>query len=96
MIRRLKVKFILLAMVSLFLLLTLMVVGMNVMSYNAVVDDADTVLTLLAENRGTFPDIFPDFPGKIPSWITPETPYESRYFTVLLDARTGEIQVKTT
>ena len=95
MIRRLKIKFIILAMVSMFLLLALMTVGMNVISYKAVVHDADFVLTLLADNRGTFPDIFPDFPGKKPDWLTPETPYESRYFTVLLDARNSEIQVNT-
>ena len=95
MIKRLKLKFITLAMVSLFLLLVLMIIGINIMSYNSVVQDADAVLTFLAENRGTFPDKFPDFPGKLPDRFTPETPYESRYFTVLLDARSGEIQVNT-
>lgn len=95
MIKRLKFKFITLAMVSLFLLLALMIVGMNIMSYNSVIQDADTILTLLAENRGTFPDKFSNFPGKKPNRITPETPYESRYFTVLLDAKNGEIQINT-
>ena len=95
MIKGLKVKFTILAMASLFLLLSLMIIGMNVMSYNSVVQDADAVLNLLAENSGRFPEKFPDFPGKFPGPFTPETPYESRYFTVLLNAQTGNIQVNT-
>ena len=99
MIKGLKIRFITLAMVSLLLLLTLMVTGMNIMSYNAVVQDADAILSLLTENRGQFPEQFsnqfPEFPGFRPDPITPETPYESRYFTVLLDARSGEIQINT-
>lgn len=95
MIKGLKVKFIILAMASFFLLLVLMITGMNIMSYNAVVQDADAVLTLLAENRGSFPDIFPEFPGMMPNRFTPETPYESRYFSVLLDTRNDVIQVNT-
>ena len=91
MIKRLRLKFVILAMGCLFLLLSLMNIGMNTMNYNSVIQDADTVLNFLAENRGRFPDSHRKFPHR----FTRETPYESRYFTVLLDAKTGEIQVNT-
>ena len=95
MIKGLKIKFIILAMVSLFLSLAIIIVGMNIMSYNSVVQDADAILDFLAENRGTFPDKYPDFRGKMPDRFTRETPYESRYFTVLLNAESGKVQVNT-
>ena len=95
MIKRLKVKFITLAMGSLFLLLALMIIGMNTMSYNSIIQDADDVLGLLSEHRGKFPDKFTEYPGKRPRPFSAETPYESRYFTVLLDSESAEIQVNT-
>ena len=67
MIRSLKYKFVLLSMLSLCLLLCLIVTGMNVMNYNAVVVEADEMLSLLSENRGMFP--MPRM--KIPRGISP-------------------------
>ncbi|MDD6212391.1 MAG: hypothetical protein PUB22_04520 [Clostridiales bacterium] len=56
MIKRLKVKFVLLAMVCLTLLLTMIVAGMNIINYNSVVRDADETLEFLSENKGRFAD----------------------------------------
>ena len=47
MIRRLKFKFVLLAMISLLILLTCIVAGMNAFNYNSVVTDADIMLDLI-------------------------------------------------
>ena len=52
MIKKLKTRFIVLAMVSLAVLLSVIVAGMNIINYNKVVSDADTRLDVLEENFG--------------------------------------------
>ncbi|MBQ9112143.1 MAG: HAMP domain-containing histidine kinase [Clostridia bacterium] len=101
MIRKLKIRFILLSMSSLLVLLSVIVVGMNVINYTSVVSETDEILTLLSQNKGRFPDNqpehnggndipAPELPGmgqgnRLPQHMSPELPYESRYFSVLLD-----------
>lgn len=85
MIRKLKFRFVLLASVSLFVLLSLVVAGMNLINYRSVVRDADELLALLSENRGSFPAPG-DKDGRLPPHLSPEVPYESRYFSVELSA----------
>ncbi|MBR5869569.1 MAG: HAMP domain-containing histidine kinase [Clostridia bacterium] len=85
MIRSLKRKFILLTMTSLFVLLTVIVVGMNFINYRSVISETDSILTLLIQNKGDFPEFPPDKMDKLPFGITPETPYESRFFSVVTD-----------
>lgn len=102
MIKKLKLKFILLSLTALFVLLAVIVTGMNVINYRSVVSEADDILALLSGNKGKFPDEnsnVPDnenpAPGKpdetkkpshnhLPQHMSPELPYESRYFSVLL------------
>ena len=97
MIKRLKRKFIIMSTVSLLVLLSLIVTVMNLINYRSVVAEADTVLLLLSQNKGTFPGAFePEFEGKpnknfggnnkkpLPHNMSPELPYESRFFSVLL------------
>lgn len=50
MIKKLKTRFIILAMVSLTILLAAIVAGMNIINYNKVVSDADTRLDVISEN----------------------------------------------
>ena len=52
MIKKLKIRFIVLAMVSLTVLLSVIVAGMNMINYSKVVSDADTKLEVLGENSG--------------------------------------------
>ena len=52
MIKKLKRRFIILAMVSLAVLLSFIVAGMNMINYSKVVSDADTKLEVLEENAG--------------------------------------------
>lgn len=56
MIRKLKLKVVFLAMSSLLVLLASIVIGMNLINYNSVVEEADVVLSILAQNQGKFPD----------------------------------------
>ncbi|MBQ6660799.1 MAG: HAMP domain-containing histidine kinase [Lachnospiraceae bacterium] len=84
MIRKLKRKFIVLALVALFVLLAFVVAGMNWLNYRSVVEEADTTLDLLAKNSGVFPDMDEDKPWWATSGISPEVAFESRFFSVLL------------
>ncbi len=97
MIRKLRTQFIVLAMFSLLLLLAVIVAGMNLLNYRAVVADADEVLSLLSQNRGEFPaDVGGRLPGgRPPHGLSPEAPYESRYFSVLLGADGTALRVDT-
>ncbi len=112
MIKRLRRKLIAACMISLAIVLTVILGGVNLMSYQKVVHDADTVLALLGNNDGEFPKIhngpenLPD--GEVPmdrgtgsrdllgrNGLSPETPYESRFFSVLLDENDQVIQTDT-
>ena len=95
MIRSLKRKFILLTMASLLVLLGVIVVGMNMINYRAVVAEVDDILALLTQNKGTFPEVLPDPQGGFPFGMSPETPYESRFFSVLLDRDGSVVQADT-
>lgn len=76
-------------MVLLFLLLFTVVCAMNLLNYYSVVGRADYLLSVIDENGGGFPEVFPDPNGK-GHMLSPEIPYESRFFTVSVDAN-GEI-----
>ena len=100
MIKTLRRKFIAATMLSLAAVLLVILGGVNLMSYQKVISDADAILELLCANSGTFPE-FPagkrpaqtavqppvsaDKPGFGERGLSPETPYESRYFSVVLD-----------
>ena len=93
MIRSLKRKFVILAMVSISLLLAVIVSGMNIINFRATVAEADEMLRLLSDNR----DSFPNFPRRaIPPGMSLEAPYEARFFSVLLDESGNAAEVHTT
>ena len=56
MIKRLRIKYTVLAVSALFLLLTIIVAGMNLLNYRSVIDEADETLAALerAEKLGKF------------------------------------------
>ena len=78
MIKKIRIKFIMIAMISLFVLLTVIVFTMNAINYDNLVDEADETIELISENKGIFPEIFDKA-------IYEETPFQSRYFSVLTD-----------
>ena len=88
MIQQIKIRFISLAMVALFLLHSAIVIGINIVNYKAIISDADAKLDLLSSNKGIFPEFGADKKWPMPHNMTMETPYESRYFSILF-ASTG-------
>lgn len=87
MIRKLKRKLIALAMSSFALVLLTVLAVINVLNLNQMVSDADETLQLILTNSGTFPTIrVLDGRNDHGRFLSPEAPYENRYFSVLLDA----------
>ena len=58
MIRKLQRKFVLAAMLSLFIVLGLLIGLINVLNYRTLVTEADDTLSMLAEMNGNAPDAF--------------------------------------
>lgn len=101
MIKKLRRKLIAASMLALALVLLVILGGVNIASYSRTVSDADAILTILAQNDGRFPrpednadsaptdtaptDTPPDKGGGKERQMSPETPYESRFFSVTLD-----------
>lgn len=90
MIKKLRIKLIAVSMISLFLVLFVIGGIVGVLNYQKIVDDADRILEVLEENAGTFPKMFPRERKDHPPDMSPELPYESRYFSVLLD-KNGDV-----
>lgn len=90
-------------MLSLALLMIVMVTGMNFLNYHSSVQEIDMVLELLSDNKGRFPidedkpaldgDIGGERGERLPHGMSPEIPYESRYFTVELNEKAQIINV---
>ena len=95
MIRKLKIKFTMLAMTAILILLVIVVTAMNVANYNDVVNEADGVLSILTENRGAFPDFAGNNVDFLPPNMSPEIPFESRYFSVSLDNNNSIVRTDT-
>lgn len=110
MINNLRLKLIGATMLSLTIVLSVVVGVIAYSTYRGIIDDADAVLTLLADNGGSFPEMGDDPPGNdegIPGvgnsgagnnlrrWndilSSPELEYETRYFTVTFNTRTGNL-----
>lgn len=62
MIKKFRIRFIAVAMASIFLVLSVILGVMNVVNYRRVVQEADNTLQILVDNDGTFPE---DQPGRI-------------------------------
>lgn len=97
MIKKLRLKFIAISFLSLFIVLFVIVFTINFLNYRKVVEDADHLLSILESNDGMFPetpkaiDKNPDFFSK----VSPEARFESRYFSVLMDDEGSVISVDT-
>lgn len=99
MIKKLRMKLIMLSMISLLFVLTIIIGSINIINYHNIVENADSFLELIIENDGRFPK---EDKGKIgPKMednhkrMSPEAPYESRFFSVLLDESGKVISVDT-
>ena len=99
MISRLQRRFILICAVSVFLVVVLFFVLIAVFQISSMNRTLDTLTDSLSAGNGRFPDSFGD---RIPrpdahqqeggeQWITPETRFSTRYFTVWFDG-SGELE----
>lgn len=102
MIGKLRMKLIAASMLSLLAVLLCIEGVIGGINYKKIVEDADRVLEVLGENEGTFPqtDLFAEkkkkeAPVDNDPFLSPELPYESRYFSVLLDQK-GEVLASDT
>lgn len=103
MIKKIRIKLILVSVFSLFFVLLVIMAGIAAINYHKITQSADEVLWILTDNGGDFPDDMVqtgDNPGnnirnnmkisqKI-SMMSPELPYEIRYFSVKFNVD-GEI-----
>lgn len=85
MIKKLRIKLITASMISLFLVLFVIGGIVGILNYQKIVRDADRILEILEENSGTFPQMFSESKKNDMTEMSPEIPYESRYFSVLFD-----------
>lgn len=99
MIKKLRIKFTALSMISVIAVLAVILGIINAINYRNVVSETDQVLKMLSGNQGRFPEAPPEPDrrqdhGKDPDRgrkhsgspeMSPELPYELRYFSVLLD-----------
>ncbi len=88
MIKKLRRKLVAVAMLSLFIVLLIIIGTVNILNYTRMVDDAQRTINILKENDGSFPkpDMSPGHNKDMFKGMSPEAPYESRYFFVLMDA----------
>lgn len=87
MIRKLRIKLIIASMVSLFSVLLIVMGTISLLNYRGVIEDADQILGILAENDGSFPDIPgagerppENDPRKKERLLSPELPYDPLLF----------------
>lgn len=85
MIRKLRRKFIFSSILAVIVVLLILMLGINVGNALRVDQKADEVLTLLAENEGTFPADDAMLPRRGGHRFSEEMPFETRFFSVLLD-----------
>lgn len=94
MIKKLRMKLVVAAMLSLILVLVSIFLVVGSVSYHQIVKDADHIVMILADHDGKFPL---EKPQK-EDWshrFSPEMPYESRYFSVLLSDNDEVVAVNT-
>lgn len=95
MIKKLRIKLITASMISLLLVLLVIEGIVGILNYRRIVRDADRILEILEENSGRFPHKFPFDKKDGRRLMSPEIPYESRYFSVLLDEQGNVILTDT-
>lgn len=89
MIKRLRRKFILIAMLSVTIVLGSIIAIINIVNYCKIDADSEKVLSILIEYEGRFPmaEPFPSYSNEATEQkslrdMSPETPFETRFFTV--------------
>lgn len=97
MIKKLRVRFVAASMLSLLLVLSVILGGLNIFNYRSIVSDIDSVLALLRESGGALPEALGDFDWREagPRYQSPELPYEIRFFSALLNGEGDVLSTET-
>ena len=112
MIKKLRRRFILVSMLSVFCVLVIIMGAINISNYVSAAAKADELADYIFENGGRFPSFTKDdkpqgmpegaesFPGGTPPFalgskhgFTPETPFETRFFTARLSAEDAVTEI---
>lgn len=96
MIEKLRKKFIIISISSVFMVLAIIVAAMNMGNYAQIGNHANEILEVLSQNDGYFPK--PDKNSDkrdLPSKMSPEAPFSTRFFTVKQDRKMGIISIDT-
>ncbi len=92
-----QMRFVAASMSAFLLILIITITAINCFSYIGTLRDADRLLDILEANDGDFPkpdrkqNQSRDFEAMRRNGMSPELPYESRFFSVLIDSHTGEV-----
>ncbi len=111
MIRKLRIKLVAVSMISVSIVLIVIMAVINILNYQQVITDSDEILSVLAANGGSFKslgnhdslqltqddEIKKQDGSQHPSLedMSPETPYESRYFSVEINQNGTIVSVDT-
>lgn len=101
MIKRLQKKFVLIAMCSFFAVILCIIGGINIVLAIHENESTENLLNILSNNDGKFPknQMHDEFDKKKPffdsSRITEETPFETRFFTVMVDSDNQVVRLDT-
>ncbi|MCI8341700.1 MAG: HAMP domain-containing histidine kinase [Firmicutes bacterium] len=87
MIKRLRQKFIVVTMCSLIAVISVIIAVINIANFNNINKNAENLLSILSENRGIFPkpEDMPFLLKPPHRKVSPELPFVTRYFTVVVD-----------
>ncbi len=91
MLKKLRIKFIIVSMVATLLVLTAIISFINIRNYVNINETVDRTLQVLKDNDGRF-SMEKKEP---PKGISPEAPYETRYFTVTFDSEGNVVAIDT-
>ncbi len=89
MIRKLRKKFILIASGAILIILAVVMVSINLVTYVSTITEIDSILEFILENNGRMPTDF-HHSANFLFHANEELPYETRYFSMILDS-TGTI-----
>lgn len=90
MSEKLRLRFIAIASLSVFIVLFAFLVSLNIWNYSNLKENADRMLNAISENNGVFPRVHKDKPENQHERarrtdFSPEDPFATRYFSVTLD-----------
>lgn len=95
MIKKLQRKFVLIAIGSLTLVIVVLIGLVNLVNLYQMDQRAGQLLAILSDNNGEFPEFKKEEPPKHMGRMTPETRFETRYFTVCTDSKDRVTQIDT-